>query len=87
MENQIVYISHQRMYYINCPNCGGLCQIPKENIRCGIFRHAVLKSTGKFIDPHTPETECRRLKNSDLVYGCGMPFRFDGNRVEKCGYI
>jgi len=86
-DNKITYIESQKMYYFKCPNCGGLCQVHITDIKCGIFRHAIYKKTNQFIDPHTPEEECKRLKTADLVYGCAKPFKFDGKSVEICGYI
>ena len=86
-ENKITYVKHQQMYYFKCPNCDCLCQVYVSDIHCGIFRHAVLKSNNRFIGPHTSELECKRLKEEDKIYGCAMPFRFDGKIVEKCGYI
>ena len=35
--------------------------------------------------------ECIRLKNEDIIYGCGMPFKLinenDQIYLEKCDYI
>ena len=50
-ENKITYIKSQQTYYFNCPNCKGLCQVHISDIKCGVFRHAVYKSTNQFI-PH-----------------------------------
>tara|TARA_B100001287_G_scaffold272524_1_gene274344 strand:+ start:10277 stop:10543 length:267 start_codon:yes stop_codon:yes gene_type:complete len=86
-DNKITYIKTQQMYYFKCPNCNSLCQVHTTDIKCGIFRHAVYKSNNEFINPHTSEEECKRLYDSNLVYGCAMPFKFDGKTVEKCGYI
>ena len=86
-DNKITYIQSQQMYYFKCPNCNCLCQVHKTDIKCGIFRHAVYKTSCEFINPHTPEEECKRLKMSNEIYGCAMPFKFDGKTVEKCGYI
>lgn len=86
-DNKITYIQNQEMYYFKCPNCNCLCQVHISDIKCGIFRHAVLKSNNVFIYPHTTEEECKRLKLENLVHGCAMPFKFDGKTVEKCGYI
>ena len=83
----VIFIENQRMYYFECPNCEGLCQVPKKNIKCGIFRHAIYKYNGKYIEPHTSEDECNRLTTEKLIYGCGKPFKFDGKTVEICGYI
>ena len=86
-EYKITYIESQEMYYFKCPNCRGLCQVHISDIKCGIFRHAIYKSNNEFINPHTSEEDCKRLKNENLVYGCAMPFKFNGGNVEICGYI
>lgn len=86
-DNKITYIQSQRIYYFKCPNCYCLCQVHISDIKCGIFRHAILKSNNEFINPHATEEECKNLKMLNLVYGCAMPFKFDGKTVEKCGYI
>lgn len=86
-DNKITYIESQSMYYFKCPNCQGLCQVHTTDIKCGIFRHAIYKSNNEFIHPHTTEDDCKKLKMSNLVYGCAKPFKFDGKTVEICGYI
>ena len=72
----------------NCPHCDGLVEIQPKDINCGIFRHAVLKSTTVPINPHTPQAECERLLLAGLIYGCGKPFRrLPNNQLVKCDYI
>jgi len=85
--NNIIYISSQDTYYLNCPNCSALCQINRTDIKCGIFRHGIYKTNSKFINPHAKKEECDKLLKDNLIYGCGKPFRFDGSNVEKCDYI
>ena len=42
---------------ITCPNCNEFIIVEKLN--CGIFRHGILKETGKQIDPHlSKEQSC-----------------------------
>ena len=74
-------------FYFNCPHCGNMIQVPRNEIRCTIFRHAVFKNGMKFVPPHASEKECQRWLKEDLVYGCAKPFKFDGKKVEICGYI
>ena len=38
-------------YIVLCPHCGDSILI--EQINCRIFRHAVYKTTGEQMDPHT----------------------------------
>ena len=80
-------------YFIfNCPHCvDGVIIVHQKETACCIFRHAIRKSNGQQINPHTPKEECDRLFDGGLIEGCGKPFRFvystTGNYVEKCGYI
>jgi hypothetical protein len=50
-----------------------------------------MKNNGKQMDPHSPEDLCIFLKEKELIYGCGKPFkvikRVDDYIVEKCEYI
>ena len=75
------------IFYFECPHCMLLCQVPRSEIRCTIFRHAVFKRDSRFVDPHASKETCNEWLKNDLVYGCTKPFKFDGNTVEKCDYI
>jgi hypothetical protein len=75
---------------IECPHCQTFVLI--EEIYCGIFRHGQYKDGYKFVEPHMSENDCKRLLESDLVYGCMKPFRIvkkskNEYNVEICGYI
>ena len=59
----------------------------KKEINCTIFRHGTFKANNKQMDPHTPKAECDRLAREGLIYGCGKPFKFDGNVLVQCDYI
>ena len=76
-------------YYFYCPHqeCQMLIEVKKEDINCKIFRHGIYKKNYKMLDPHLKKSECDRLKENDLIYGCGKPFKFDGVKVEICDYI
>jgi hypothetical protein len=62
--------------YIECPHCTGMIHVLKNEINCGIFRHAYFKSY--------------YIKN-DIIHGCGKPFRLfvndDKIHIEICEYI
>ena len=73
------------MHEIKCPWCG-VCIVIAE-INCGIFRCGIIKSTNQPIAPHAPKMECDRLFNDGLIWGCSKPFKFGGDKVEKCDYI
>ena len=72
-----------------CPHCNDPIIIEKLN--CGIFRHGVIKETGKQMEPHSVKLVCDELKAQDLIYGCGKPFRIDIHNevyvVSICEYI
>ena len=76
---------------IQCPHCKDYIQVFKKEFNCKIFRHGILKSNLKQIDPHLKKAECDRLKNEDLIYGCGKPFQLiENNGVYTtviCDYI
>ena len=74
-------------FYVRCPHCGLLCQIPRSEIKCTIFRHAVFKATMEFVDPHASKERCDKWVHDGVVWGCGRPFIFDGTKVEPCGYV
>jgi hypothetical protein len=74
-------------FYFACPHCGQMCEVPRDLIRCTIFRHAVFKQNMQFVPPHAPKAECDRWIREGLVWGCGRPFRFDGRTVSVIGYI
>ena len=60
---------------IECPHCKNIVYIEKKDFNCHIFRHGVLKSTLKQIDPHLDKENCDKLKDANLIYGCGKPFK------------
>jgi len=84
-------IVNSSFYQFNCPHCDQTIEVPKKQLNCKIFRCGVLISNGKPIGPHTKKPECDRLKERNLIYGCGKPFKFitkNGiNSIEICGYI
>jgi hypothetical protein len=72
---------------LNCPHC--LFPVLIEKINCGIFRHAILKSTGQQINPHASKEECDFLIQNNLVFGCCKPFKISADQtfLEICDYI
>jgi len=72
----------------NCPHCEMKIIVEIKDLNCHIFRHAVYKETGEPIPPHAPKEECDKLFDNGLIYGCGKPFRINGNNdIEVCDYI
>lgn len=76
-------------FEIKCPHCDEWIII--EQINCAIFRHGVFKNNMTQINPHLPKSECDELKNLDLIYGCGKPFRLENVngdwKIFICDYI
>ena len=70
---------------IICPHCNEYVLI--QELGCGIFRHGIMKDTFEQISSHASKEECEYLKNNDLIFGCGRPFRLIGHEVVKCSYI
>ena len=75
--------------FVTCPHCKITIEVLELN--CQIFRCGVYKGTLEQINPHMLKTECDRLLEGDLIYGCGRPFRVDNNDNELvssiCDYI
>lgn len=76
-------------FEVQCPHCGEYIII--EQVNCAIFRHGVIKTTMVQINPHLPKAQCDRLKDLDLIYGCGKPFKVvnENNELKaiECDYI
>ena len=75
---------------ITCPNCNSYLSITELN--CGIFRCGVYKGTNQQIDPHLSEENCKKLIETNQIYGCSKPFQIivqdNGDWiVQKCDYI
>ncbi len=85
--SEILLDTESDIFYFPCPHCDEMIQIPRDEIRCTIFRHAVFKKGMKFVNPHASKKECESWLSKDLVYGCTKPFKFDGKKVEICDYI
>jgi len=75
--------------FIECPNCSQLCEIIKLN--CCIFRCGIYKKCLTQIPPHLPKKDCDELKEKDLIFGCGKPFKviYTENKLISvvCDYI
>jgi hypothetical protein len=76
---------------IQCPHCKDYIQVFIKEFNCKIFRHGIFKDSLKQIDPHLKKVECDRLKNENLIYGCGKPFELiitgNGYETKICDYI
>lgn len=67
MDNNIIDL------VLECPHCKEPVLIEKLN--CCIFRHGVLKTNRKQIDPHSTKDLCDYYITKDLIIGCGKPFQ------------
>jgi len=75
---------------ITCPHCQ--TPIAVDALNCCIFRHGVLKTNGKQIDPHASKELCDFYVEKGMIYGCGKPFQIiqnaDGEYAAViCDYI
>ena len=84
---ETIFIDNEKYYLLYCPHCSGEIIVMHTEINCEIFRHAVYKKDGKFINPHTPQMQCEQLLSDNKVHGCTKPFSFDGTTVKVCGYV
>lgn len=64
-------------FEVKCPHCNEYIII--EQINCAIFRHGIYKDNYSQINPHLPKNDCDKLKNENLIYGCGKPFKIEKN--------
>ena len=77
--------NQKSLLIINCPHCNDFIII--EKIACNVFRHGILKSSLKQINPHSPKKICDLYVKNNLIYGCGKPFTIKNNKGEICKYI
>ncbi len=81
--------SSENYIFFNCPHCEIDIEVDKNEINCKIFRCGIFCSNGLPINPHLKKEDCDRLKQLNLIYGCGCPFKLIDNntKVEKCDYV
>jgi len=90
MSADVSYNTIDTSYTFNCPHCGGVIQVIADETACCIFRHAVYKCSFQQINPHTSESDCKRLVDQGMVVGCARPFKLiigNPTRVSICDYI
>ena len=86
-EEGIYHNTEKDIFCFHCPHCSLLCEVPRNEIRCTIFRHANFKKDMSFVPPHSSKQECDRWIKEESVYGCGKPFKFNGTNLQICDYI
>lgn len=77
---------------VNCPHCNNIIIIYKNEINCNVFRHGVVKTTMKQMEPHSPKDICDNMARKGEIYGCGKPFTLISNnnnhyKAIACDYI
>lgn len=76
---------------VNCPHCNNIIIIYKNEINCNVFRHGVVKTTMKQMEPHSPKDVCDSMAQKGEIYGCGKPFTLINNnndyKAVPCDYI
>jgi hypothetical protein len=70
-----------------CPWCNVDIIIYKYDRNCCIFRCGIYKRDYTPINPHMIKSECDKLKDSDLIYGCGKPLKLINNNLIKSEYL
>jgi hypothetical protein len=79
------------IHVIKCPHCDALILVRHSDIACAIFRHGAFKredgGVGDQIPPHSTKEECDDWAETGKIWGCGKPYKFDGEKVEVCEYI
>ena len=63
-------------FFIECPSCSLMLEI--TNVRCGTFRCGSYKKNGRPLPPHSSQMVCEDAVSKGLIYGCGMPFKYNG---------
>ncbi len=69
----------------NCPNCEEIINFKKYNLFNNMmYRHGILKSNGKWINPYMSNILCERYLYNKKINGCGKHFKiiFD-NELNK----
>jgi hypothetical protein len=83
--------------FFTCPyeDCEGYIVIAPQQVNCGVFRHAVMKTTGRAVNPHASRAKCEELLKNEKVFGCARPFRLKRIKkgqetfvsIEECGWV
>lgn len=92
MDNNSEVLVDGETLIFQCPSCHLYVIVQIKDLNCKIFRHGTDHNYIQ-INPHLPKLECLKLAKSNLIYGCGNPFKinydFAKNKyyVNKCDYI
>ena len=75
-------------YEFKCHSCNINIIIEHDQLNCRIFRCGIIKSNGESIPPHSSKQVCEYLRNNNLIWGCGSPFKIDKDmQLIVCDYI
>ena len=73
-------------FIFECPWCGVTIVVPKGQINCQKFVCGQFKSSGEQVHQHINEQEAKRIRDSNIAWGCINPFFFDGKVVKRRTY-
>ena len=75
-------------YEFKCYSCNLTIIVQHDQLNCRIFRCGIIKSNGVPISPHSSKQVCEYLRNNNLIWGCGSPFKIDKDmQLIACDYI
>ena len=60
-----------------CPWCQEHFVVAEQDIRCGIFRHAVFKQNHEPIPPHSSKDMVAEWQHKQELWGCGQPLAWN----------
>ncbi len=87
--NKVTKDEDAGVFIFTCPHCNDQVVVRIQEVNCKIFRHGIMKSNYQQMNPHASKETCDSLKEQDLIYGCGKPFKLtdDLQYVLTCDYI
>jgi hypothetical protein len=85
---QTLEIDLTHFYEIICPHCDGIILVHRNELFCRIFRHGVFIFSLQQIPSHASKEECDGYVTSNMIYGCGKPFKIEEPpKAVICDYI
>jgi hypothetical protein len=65
-----------------CPWCEEHFVVAENDIRCGIFRHAVFKHNQDPIPPHSSQENVIDWQRQQKLWGCGQPIAWNPHKQQ-----
>lgn len=75
--------------FFDCPHCEENFTLKQTDLFNNIiYRHGILKSTGKWINPYMSNLLCDRYLINKKISGCGKHFKviYNGNNYDAIKY-